>query len=873
MKLGQRIVLLVVTVVTLTSIANFMLTRHQVKSLYLLTEQLLASTIGFSVREALPTTIDDGNIRQVQHLLGRFQRDDYSLEYLYITRGPDHTVFAHSFADAFPSYLSQQSSHEHHPQEETALPTRYEAGNAIIYEYTQPLADRQDYYLHIGLNRTRLSHLLESNRRDGLLLGVFVILAGVLVAYRWSRRITRPLAQFTRQVNNLGGAGSLALNNFEYGATEIRTLAKAFQSVLEDRRQAMEALAEREENLAITLDCIGDAVVATDSEGKVTRMNPVAEQLTGWMLEEARGRSINEIFPIVDASTRETIENPVEKVIASGETVYLSNHTTLIARDGKEYQIADSAAPIRDSHGDILGMVLVFNDVTEQYRLRQAVLVSERRYQTLASVSPVGIFYTDADGACLYVNQRWCEITGLSKEQALGSGWTDALHKDDVERVYEAWNIAARQQQPFKLEYRFQQGERVRWVQGQARAEYDDDGNVVGHVGAITDITERKQAEQTVRRAQKMDALGKLTGGIAHDYNNMLGVIVGYTDLLQSRLEVAGQTSLLEYTWKIKRAGERGANLTRKLLAFSRRDVSESRRLDINSQLQETRQMLEKTLTARISLQLHLQSELWPVWLDAGDLEDAVVNMCINAMHAIQGNGVITITTENAVISDTGSRLHKLPAGEYVTLAISDTGVGMDEETREKIFEPFFTTKQDMGTGLGLSQVYGFVTRSGGEIHVHSEPGHGSHFILYFPRLVDGQGKPRLLQHDAQSVADGSETVLVVDDEPDLLDLVCEVLDDHGYHTLRAHDANTALALLEQYPIDAMLCDVIMPEMDGYELASIVRQRYPNIRIQLASGFTDDRNRPDSDGQSYTVLQKPYHLDALLKAIRQLFDG
>ena len=871
MKLGQRIVLLVVTVVTLTSIANFMLTRHQVTSLYQLTEQILASAIGYSIREALSTDIDDDNVRQIQQLLGRFRQNEDSLEYLYITRGSGHTVFAHSFVGGFPAYLSQQS-HEHR-QDVSAQPSRYQADNGVIYEYTEPLAQGRGYFLHIGLNRTRLSDLLASNRRDELLLGVFVILAGVLVAYGWSRRITRPLAQFTRQVNNLGETGSLTLDNFEYGATEIRTLANAFQTVLKDRRQAMEALAEREENLAITLDCIGDAVVATDSEGRVTRMNPVAEQLTGWTLEEARGKSINEIFPIVDASTRETIENPVEKVIATGETVYLSNHTTLIARDGSEYQIADSAAPIRNQHGEILGMVLVFNDVTEQYRLRQAVIVSERRYQTLASVSPVGIFYTDADGACQYVNERWCEITGLSKEQALGSGWADALHKDDVQRVYEAWGLAAKQRQPFKLEYRFQQGDRTRWVLGQAQAEYDDEGEVAGYVGTITDITDRRQAEQTVRRAQKMDALGKLTGGIAHDYNNMLGVIVGYTDLLQNRLEAAGQNSLLEYTRKIKRAGERGANLTRKLLAFSRRDVSESRRLDINSQLQETRQMLEKTLTARIRLEMQLQPSLWPVWLDAGDLEDAVVNMCINAMHAIDGNGVITLTTENVVISEADNRLHKLPAGEYVTLSISDTGSGMDEETREKIFEPFFTTKQDMGTGLGLSQVYGFVTRSGGEIHVYSEPGHGSRFILYFPRLVDGHSETRLLQHDAQPVTDGSETVLVVDDEPDLLDLVCEVLDEHGYHTLRANDARAALALLEQHPVDAILCDVIMPEMDGYELASIVRQRYPNIRIQLASGFTDDRNRADSDGQSYTVLQKPYHIDALLKAIRQLLDS
>lgn len=380
---------------------------------------------------------------------------------------------------------------------------------------------------------------------------------------------------------------------------------------------------------------------------------------------------------------------------------------------------------------------------------------------------------------------------------------------------------------------------------------------------------ERDLQEEKLRRSQKMDALGKLTGGIAHDYNNMLGVIMGYAELLEGM--VKGQSELSMFVDEIYRAGERGSTLTKKLLSFSRQKSSDEISLDINDLLKEQQQMLEKTLTARITLTLELAEDLWKVWIDSNDLEDAVINMSINAMHAIEGNGKLKIETRNEVISETEGSLYQLEEGEYVLLTITDTGSGMDDSMIEKIFDPFYSTKGDKGTGLGLSQVYGFVERSGGSIHVYSEMGHGTRFTLYFPRYFDGERKAHEEKVNEEINLSGTETILIVDDEPALVKLSATILKQNGYHVFTAENAQQALNILEKESIDLLLSDVIMPDMDGYQLAAVVLEKYPEIKIQLASGFSDDRHLSMVDNDLHeNLLHKPYHSKTLLKRIREL---
>lgn len=405
-----------------------------------------------------------------------------------------------------------------------------------------------------------------------------------------------------------------------------------------------------------------------------------------------------------------------------------------------------------------------------------------------------------------------------------------------------------------------------------AKLPKDDDGKQ-RYIGTCQDLTYIKQQEEQLRRSQKMEALGKLTGGIAHDYNNMLGVVTGYAELLEMALK--GQPKLAKYAHEIHHAGKRGAKLTTKLLGFSRLKSPNEQRLNINELLIDEQHMLEKTLTARIRMVFDLENNIWPIWVDIGDLEDAIINLCINAMHAIDGHGQLTLQTKNEHVSLFDAELLNIKmAGDYVVLRITDTGCGMDETTKEQIFDPFYSTKGDKGTGLGLSQVYGFIQRSHGVIKVQSELMHGTQISIYFPRYHSNNNNKVGKTKDDVANFTGEETILVVDDEPALLSLTREILNAQGYHVICANNAKEALDILENESIDLLLSDVIMPNMDGYELASIVQNKYPKIKIQMASGFSNKEYKDMEGNDLYEKsLSKPYSSQALLKKIRGLLDS
>ena len=401
-------------------------------------------------------------------------------------------------------------------------------------------------------------------------------------------------------------------------------------------------------------------------------------------------------------------------------------------------------------------------------------------------------------------------------------------------------------------------------------------------LGSCHNLTTIHQQNKKLRSSQKMEALGKLTGGVSHDYNNMLSVIIGYAELLQLKLK--DQPKLLKYVDEIAHAGERGAKLTKKLLSFSQNTSVSAKAVDINSTLEGDKLMLEKTLTARISLFMYLAKDIWPVWIEETDFEDVVLNLTINAMHAMADFGTLTIRTYNLINDHTAAEdpsgyanrasVNGLDDKDYVVLSIIDTGTGMSAAIQEKIFDPFFSTKGSEGTGLGLSQVYGFVQRCGGAINLQSKEGQGSQFDLYFPRYHD--------ENDSTNVADtaintdvltGNETILVVDDEAALVTLAAEMLNSAGYQVLKASNSKQAMTILEQQTIDLLLTDVVMPEMDGYQLADFVVQAYPSIKIMLLSGYTGTETSSGRSSRSdYPLLLKPYQPTELMSKIRQILD-
>ena len=354
----------------------------------------------------------------------------------------------------------------------------------------------------------------------------------------------------------------------------------------------------------------------------------------------------------------------------------------------------------------------------------------------------------------------------------------------------------------------------------------------------------------------------------------MLGVVLGYAELLESML--GDEPELKKYVNEIMRAGERGANLTKKLLSFSRQRTSDLNVLSLNDILKNQRDMLEKTLTARIKLVFDLTDEICMVNIDNSEFEDAIINMSINAMYAIEGNGSLTFKTRIETLSQNDAEVLQVEATDYIVLSISDTGKGIDATVKEKIFEPFFTTKGELGTGLGLSQVYGFVRSCCGAIKVFSKVGTGTRLILYFPRYIENKTSINSLDEDTSLVNNlsGTEKILVVDDEFALRTLTSKILEQSGYKVICVESGKQALELLEKEPFDLIFSDVIMPEMDGFQLAEKVKVKYPSIKIQLTSGFSDGRQEGIKDQTLHkNLLNKPFETKSLLKKIRDLLDA
>ncbi len=423
----------------------------------------------------------------------------------------------------------------------------------------------------------------------------------------------------------------------------------SIRDILDQQKHTERTLRQEKELIHTTLLSIGDAVITTNKSGLVTNLNPVAEQLTGWTSTEAQGKTVKKVFPIFNASTREPIENPVEKVIQTGETVYLSNHTTLRSKDGTEYQIADSAAPIVNNN-EIMGMVLVFNDVTEQYRLRASVNESKRDMQAVMDNTPAVVYIKDVKGRYRYINKKFETLFHVHTDDIIDKTDYD-IFPDEIANMFQKNDkevIALKQT-----------------IVREDTAPHDDgphtynsikypllreDGTVYAICGISTDITKSKKQDEIIRRSQKMDALGKLVGGVAHDYNNMLGVILGYANLLDSMQD--DDTKQKKYIDRILHAAERGSQLTKRLLSFSSTSAEDARALNINQLITDIKGLLEKTLTPKITIKLELDEALWSVRLDRNTLEDIILNLSINAMHAINGNGTLTLHTANISVDN-----------------------------------------------------------------------------------------------------------------------------------------------------------------------------------------------------------------------------
>lgn len=387
--------------------------------------------------------------------------------------------------------------------------------------------------------------------------------------------------------------------------------------------------------------------------------------------------------------------------------------------------------------------------------------------------------------------------------------------------------------------------------------------------------TDNKNIETQLRQSQKMEALGNIVGGIAHDFNNLLGIMMGYSELLANSLNKNDKNQT--YATRILEATKRGSNLTKKLLGISRDKEQIVNSLDLNQLLIDNKEILQKTITARVLLDYHLEKNISPIFVDSSDLNDSLLNICINAMHAMADtkNPILTLKTSHIILSTEHAARHGVNPGEFITLTITDNGSGIDELIIEHIFEPFFTTKGDYGTGLGLSQVYAFMKRCNGSIEIDSTLDLGTSISLLFPvtKPTAKHNLPGYIKSNQELSIGGSETILIVDDEPSITQLGSEVLQAHGYKVIQAESGKKALDILKNQHVDLLISDMIMPEMGGDELVGIVKERYPDLPIQLVSGYSDQYTLQKLEPELYNeILLKPFEALALLQHIRILLN-
>jgi two-component system, cell cycle sensor histidine kinase and response regulator CckA len=504
---------------------------------------------------------------------------------------------------------------------------------------------------------------------------------------------------------------------------------------------------------------------------------------------------------------------------------------------------------------------------------------SERRYRFLADAVPQLVWTADATGAATYFNGRWVEFTGMTLDQLRGGGWWSAIHPEDVEPTVRAWEQALREgADRYQVEHRLRRHDGTyRRMFTVAQPYRGPDRTVLHWFGSTTDIHDRAVAEEQLRQAQRLQAVGKLAGGMAHEVNNMMTGVIGFSEfVLRTFSEDDPRRGDIQ---EIIRAGTRASDVTRQLLAFTRQQLLHPEVLDVNSVVTGVEKMLRRSLGEDHLLELALAPEAGEIRADRGQLEQVLLNLTLNARDAMHAHGRVIVATGRATLDEVYAQSHGgigVPPGEYVFLSVGDTGTGMAPEVQARIFEPFFTTKPvGHGTGLGLSTVYGIVKQSDGFIWCYSEPGHGSTFKVYLP-LANARSVPSAPAASPSELRGGTETILVVEDEDVVRALACRGLREQGYTVIEARHGREALDRVEQnrHAIDLIISDVVMPGLGGRELGSRLAVLQPDLPVLFMSGYTgDDVIQRGLLEPGVPFQQKPFTPEGLARKVREMLDG
>jgi two-component system, cell cycle sensor histidine kinase and response regulator CckA len=666
-----------------------------------------------------------------------------------------------------------------------------------------------------------------------------------------SIEISRSLVPIIKESAVLAGVG-LAIGTLVFILLPFRTISLA-NTKLRNSYSFLTRVMESGTN----------AIIVLAEDGTIEMVNGRCTEISGYHSDELCGMNIEALF----CGCAATVVHQQLYELSSGAAEIVKFETDLQRKEGSSVTIACGAAPIHQD-GRIASIVLSIEDIMERRlaveQLRHAKEYTENLIQA-ASVIIVGL---DCRGLVTLINGKAEEVTGYSAAGLTGRNWFEAVM--GAEAFPDLWRAEAEETGPkvFESEITTRSGSTrtISW----RNSPILENGRIAGTLCFGIDITEQRKIEAQLRHSQKMESIGQLAGGVAHDFNNMLSVILGYAQLCQQ--ELPAEDVLSQYVGEIARAGERSKEMVRQLLAFSRKEIISPRVVNLNAHYIETEKTLSRLLGEEIRLTFLPSSGLWAVKIDPYQADQILINLAVNARDAMPGGGNLTLETENVVVDEAycDYRLDAKP-GEYTCLMVSDTGMGMDRELVKRIFEPFFTTKEvGKGTGLGLATVYGIVTQNGGFIDVESESGVGTTFKIFLPRLIEQDDEQ---DGDAVKECSGSGTILVVEDDDAMRSIATRMLEKMGYSVLQAESPRRALAICRDQliGIDLVLSDVVMPEMNGKEMAQEISQLRPGTGVLFMSGYSSDivaKRGVLEHGMHY--IQKPFDMEVLHTKLQEL---
>jgi two-component system, cell cycle sensor histidine kinase and response regulator CckA len=705
---------------------------------------------------------------------------------------------------------------------------------------------------------------------------IFVIFAVVFLfltfflQFMVNRKFSNPVSEIVATIANrkLDGSDQPIDQGKGGGTKELTSIIDAVNSLTTRLSRSQEILRESEERYRTLVEAMRDVVFTLDTKRRFIFLNRAFKTMTGYAGKDFIGRPFTKILaPEYVESTNERFR----RGLAGGEIpIY---EVEIICKDQERITVELHVTSLLDAHGKSLGRIGVAWDISERRKAEEAL---KEAYDIISKSPTIAFLWKNAEGWPVeFVTDNVEGVFGYTAEEFLSGAvlFRKTIHPDDLDRVKKEiahytseTGTRSFAHEPYRI---ITKDGRVAWVDNRTYIRRDERGLITHYQGIVVDITDRKRIETQLQQARKLEAIGTLAGGIAHDFNNLLMAIIGNTSLML--LEADSAHPFYDRLKDIERHVQSGSMLTKQLLGFARGGMYEVKSLNLNAVIQKSAEMFSRT-KKEIAVHTKYQDDLWPVEGDQGQIEQVFLNLYVNAWQAMPGGGEIYLESENSSLDAAHAEPLDIEPGRYVKITVTDTGVGMDEDTQQRIFDPFFTTKEmGRGTGLGLASVYGIIQNHRGIITVDSEKGNGTTFTIYL-RASDKQ--PEEERAVSEQLIKGSGTILLVDDEERVLNVGKDMLAAIGYKVLTANSGKEAIDVFRknQHILDVVILDMIMPGMGGSETYDGLQKINPRVKVLLSSGYSLDGKAKEILSRGYNgFIQKPFHIYELSSKLRDLF--